>query len=79
MKLRRLRISRLPGIDEMFEIAPEGEGFHIVFGPNGIGKSSICRAVEALFWSDRGPARQTSIDGQFELDGEAWRDRKSVG
>jgi len=73
MKLRRLRISRLPGIDEMFEIAPEGEGFHIVFGPNGIGKSSICRAVEALFWSDRGPARQTSIDGQFELDGEEWR------
>ena len=44
-----------------------------MFGPNGIGKSSICRAVEGLYWEDRGPTRSASIAGEFELDGETWR------
>ena len=47
MKLKRLTVNRLPGIDRPFEIKPAGAGFHVVFGPNGIGKSSICRAVES--------------------------------
>lgn len=73
MNLRRLRIERLPGIRSPFEIATEGPGFFVVFGPNGIGKSSICRAVEALYWEDRGPTHHTSIDADFEIDGEVWR------
>ena len=72
MKLRRLRIDRLPGIDQPFEIESPGPGFHVVFGPNAIGKSSICRAVEGLYWDDRGPTERTSVTGQFELDGETW-------
>ena len=73
MRLKRLAIRRLPGIGEPFEIEAAGAGFHVVFGPNGIGKSSICRAVEGLYWEDRGPSRPTSVDGEFELDGESWR------
>ena len=73
MKLKRLAINRLPGISEPFEIEAAGAGFHVVYGPNGIGKSSICRAVEGLYWEDRGPSRPTSVDGEFELDGESWR------
>ena len=72
MKLRRLAIDRLPGINQPFEIEAAGPGFHVVFGPNGIGKSSICRAVEGLYWEDRGPSRLTSVTGEFELDGETW-------
>ncbi len=73
MKLLRLAVDRLPGISRPFEIEAAGAGFHVVFGPNGIGKSSICRAVEGLFWEDRGPTRSTSVAGEFELDGEPWR------
>jgi len=73
VKLLRLAVDRLPGINRPFEIEAAGAGFHIVFGPNGIGKSSICRAVEGLYWEDRGPARSTSVSGEFELDGETWR------
>ncbi len=73
MKLLRLAVERLPGISRPFEIEAAGAGFHVVFGPNGIGKSSICRAVEGLFWEDRGPTRSTSVAGEFELDGEPWR------
>ena len=72
MKLKRLAIDRLPGISHPFEIEAAGAGFHVVFGPNGIGKSSICRAVEGLYWEDRGRSRATSVTGRFEMDGETW-------
>ena len=73
MNLKRLAIHRLPGIREPFEIEAERQGIHIVFGPNGIGKSSICRAIESLYWEDRGPSRQTLVAGDFESGGETWR------
>ena len=73
MKLKRLRIDRLPGIDQPFEFESPDAGMHVIFGPNAIGKSSICRAVEALYWDDRGPTERTSVTAQFELEGETWR------
>ncbi len=72
MKLKRLAINRLPGISQPFEIEALGPGFHVVFGPNGIGKSSICRAVEGLYWEDRHPSPLTSVSGEFDRDGESW-------
>ena len=72
MRLKRLTIDRLPGIDQPFEIKSPDPGVHVIFGPNAIGKSSICRAVEGLYWDDRGPTEQTFVTGQFELDGETW-------
>ncbi|MDP6271408.1 MAG: AAA family ATPase [Alphaproteobacteria bacterium] len=72
MRLKRLAVNRLPGISQSFEIELAEAGFHVVFGPNGIGKSSICRAVESLYWQDRGPEPPTSVSGEFELDGETW-------
>jgi DNA repair protein SbcC/Rad50 len=72
MKLRRLHINRLPGIYVPFEVEPDGALFQVVLGPNGIGKSSLCRAVEALYWSDRGPKQQISINAEFDIDGGEW-------
>ncbi len=72
MKLTRLKIDRLPGIDQPFEINSLDSGVHVMIGPNAIGKSSICRAVEALYWVDRGPAERTLVTAQFELEGETW-------
>lgn len=72
MKLKRLAINRLPGISQPFEIEAAGAGFQVVFGPNAIGKSSLCRAVEGLYWEDRGSSQRTLVNGEFELDGESW-------
>ncbi|MCY4462756.1 MAG: AAA family ATPase [Albidovulum sp.] len=72
MKLMRLEVSRLPGIDQPFEIEFKGSGVHVIFGPNAVGKSSICRAVEALYWKDRGPSERISVSAQFDIDGETW-------
>jgi len=73
MILRRLAVTRLPGIREPFEIEAADKGFHIIFGPNAIGKSSICRAVEGLYWEDRGESRQTVVSGEFKWGGAIWR------
>ena len=73
MILKRLLIHRLPGIGQPFEIEAEGAGIHVIFGPNGIGKSSICRAVEGLYWDDRGSFRHTSVTGEFEWDSTIWQ------
>ncbi len=81
MIIRRLAIDRLPGIDQPFEIEASGHGIHVIFGPNGIGKSSIGRAVEGLYWEDRGSSKQTWVRGEFDWDGETWlgeRDGPSV-
>ncbi len=71
--LTRLTINRLPGVSKRFEIEAAGPGIHVIFGPNGIGKSSICRAVEGLYWSDRGSSHKTSVSGVFEWGGDTWR------
>ena len=73
MILKRLAVIRLPGIGDRFDIEAESQGIHVIFGPNGIGKSSICRAVESLYWEDRGPSRQTFVTGEFEYRGESWQ------
>ena len=72
MKIKRLKIKRLPGINQTFEIQMPEAGICVIFGPNGIGKSSICRAVEALYWENCGPSQRISVIGEFELDGENW-------
>jgi len=69
VKLRRLWIDRLPGIDEAFELADMGEGVHAILGPNGIGKSSCCRAVRALLWSARGPTEGFAVRALLDCDG----------
>lgn len=71
MKLRRLRIDRLPGIDPGFELGPDGlgDGLHVLVGPNAIGKSSLVRAVRALLFDERveGPV---SLRAEFDDAGE---------
>ena len=73
MKLERLHISRVPGIDQPFTIDGLGDGINVIVGPNGIGKSSLCRAVRALLWTDIESSRQTSASAIFSKEGEQWR------
>ena len=67
MKLRRLAIDRLPGIDEPFALEDLGDGFHVIVGPNGIGKSSLCRAIRALLWSEHAADEYMDINELVEL------------
>ena len=48
MRLRRLIIRALPGIEPGFSFEPASGGVNIVTGPNAIGKSSLARALRYL-------------------------------
>ena len=54
MKLRRIEVRRMPGMGEAFTVRNLSDGINIVLGPNGSGKSSICKAVRATLWPERG-------------------------
>ncbi|TVS11549.1 MAG: hypothetical protein EA419_07830 [Wenzhouxiangella sp.] len=48
MKLTRLEIRRLPGIDRPFSVQFAADTVNLITGPNGSGKSSLIRATRAL-------------------------------
>ena len=72
MKLRRLAIERMPGIDRPFELGELGPGLNVIVGPNGIGKSQLCTAVRALLWPERGLSRGLSAHATFGHESETW-------
>lgn len=74
MKLLELQVRRLPGIDRPFTLRPEllGDGVHVVYGPNGIGKSSLLRALHALWWPAGSEGRGLELAARFEHAGHVW-------
>ena len=74
MKLRKLSIERLPGIDRPFALEQLGDGLNLIVGPNGIGKSRLCAAVRALLWRERGVEDGGLVaSALFEHQNESWR------
>jgi exonuclease SbcC len=73
MKLRRLEVNLLPGIDDGFALERDqfGDGMHVVLGPNGIGKSSLGRAMRSLLWREGAGSAQVISSAHFEsTDGD---------
>jgi DNA repair protein SbcC/Rad50 len=72
MRLRRLRIDRLPGITPGFELTDLAPGVNLISGPNASGKSSLIRALRHLL---AGPAPDDpallSLDAEFG-NGGTW-------
>ncbi len=55
MKLERLDIRLLAGLDEPFTIRFQPDAVNFITGPNASGKSSIIRAVRALLYPEKHP------------------------
>ena len=53
MKLTRLEIQQLPGIEPGFTLDTISPGINLVTGPNAIGKSSLIRALQYLVSEDK--------------------------
>ncbi len=71
MKLVRIAIRKLSGLDEAIEIDSFADGVTLISGPNGIGKSSLIRAVRAVIWPDS--YRDPQIDVTLEWESGARR------
>lgn len=52
MRLCKLEIDSFRGIKDL-SLTELGSGLHIVFGPNGSGKTSLCKAILKSIWPDQ--------------------------
>lgn len=72
MRLVRVRLRRSPGIEQPFELGDEqlDRPVVLVVGPNGTGKTSLCRAIETLLWPQRArPGARVEIEASLAVDG----------
>jgi DNA repair protein SbcC/Rad50 len=72
MKLRSLIVNRLPGIDHQFRITEIDGGIQILHGPNGIGKSSIAKAIESIFWEKASNEHSVLATATFSEGSSTW-------
>lgn len=76
MKLKSFQLERFPYWErEPLHFAEEhfGEGIHLIVGPNGVGKTTVCRALQALLWPEILPkAAPLSLSSRWEQDGSVF-------
>ena len=78
MRLRRLSIRALPGIEPGFSFEPASGGVNIVTGPNAIGKSSLARALRYLLAGvdGRNDPPDLHLEAELTSDTTEWTVRR---
>ncbi|HXV75811.1 MAG TPA: AAA family ATPase [Candidatus Polarisedimenticolaceae bacterium] len=76
MKLRRLTVHRMPGIDRGFTIDGLADGVNLIVGPNGSGKTTLCRALRAAVWPAIDRGRGITVEASWRTDRERWSVRR---
>jgi energy-coupling factor transporter ATP-binding protein EcfA2 len=70
VKLIRLSVRRLPGIEDEFTLESLAEGLNLVVGPNASGKTSLCRAARSFLFPSFGELSPLEVAADVELSGE---------
>ena len=66
---RSLRVLRMPGIRQRYELGPFASGVNVVFGANGSGKTTTARSLESLLWPRASAPEQAWLEAHFAADG----------
>lgn len=71
---RALGVRRMPGItDGGFDLQDLSPGVNVVWGPNGVGKTTTATALERLLWPASVRTGRPLLDARFTLGGADWR------
>ncbi len=66
MKLKRIALRRVPGIEPGFVLEDLAAGVNVIVGPNGCGKTALCRAVNATLWPSRSCYESAEVETVWE-------------
>jgi exonuclease SbcC len=66
VKLRRILLRRVPGIEPPFSIDELSPAVNVVVGPNGSGKTSLRKAVTAILWPKLDPSKRLEIESDWQ-------------
>lgn len=72
LRLTRLVVHRMSGIEDRFEIDTLSPGVNLIYGPNGSGKTSTASAIDALVWGGVSDSRDGSFTGDYQLGDNAY-------
>ena len=74
-----IRLGGMPGfeLDDRFTVRGLGGGLTVVHGPNGIGKTTLARAMQLLMWSDLPAGRTVHLEARASLAGAEQRRLRS--
>jgi exonuclease SbcC len=73
VRIDRLTINRLPGISAGYDVAALTPGINVVHGPNGSGKTSLCRAFRALLYPEETADNTVDLAADIVLRGRQMR------
>ena len=68
MKLVTLKVSRMPGIDEPFQLDQLASGLNLIVGSNGSGKTTLRRALSAMLWPDESAPMPVDVASTWQRD-----------
>lgn len=71
MKLDLLSIRRMPGLDPSdIELTKLGDGIHVLYGANGTGKTSVCKAIKTLLWRSSKNLEPISLTSAWTIENQ---------
>ena len=68
MILKRLLFGRAPGITQSFTLDNLSPQINVIVGPNGSGKTSICRALAATLWPTNDSSTSLEVETLWDDD-----------
>ena len=79
LRLASLHVRKMPGIPDGFELSGLSDRVTIVFGPNGSGKTSTARAIEAVLWPRHPSVERLSAWAEYSLGESSFRVELDAG
>lgn len=70
---RHLEIRRAPGFTNgAFSLEELSPGINLIFGPNGVGKTTTADALKMLLWPELARKARAAVAGRLEIESDTW-------